>query len=296
MKQSNLVDLLDSDSDSDDGFVTRTGVPKTIEKMAPAKKPRGRAAANRVTKTEPKAATRRAGAKKAVAAEREIERQALADKPTNQRTKAARGRKVKDAEETEEEEADEEVEGADVLVTPPGSDEPVRAKAGRGRPRKEAVVPESVQKAGKPLASRRGGRKAVEPEEPLPQQDVPSEIPETQADDLMDIDAEEQDQVEDLPKFSRFSAPPSVQRVSSYYVPLSASKRPASSSSHDSDSSVRRRLGEMTKKYEILELKYKDLRNVAVTEAEKTFDRLKKTSEERTQSGYFQKKLRCNEG
>lgn len=284
MRQSNLADLLDSDSDDD--FITSTSMPKATEKMATEKRPRGRAAANRVTKTETKAATRRAGAKKAAAAEQEIERQALADKPANHPTKAARGRKAKAAEETEEE-AEGEEEDADVLATPPGSDEPAPAKAGRGRPRKESVVPESAQKVEKPAASRRRGRKAVEPEEPVPQQDDPSEIPETQADDHMDIDAEEQDQVEDLPKFSRFSAPPSVQRVNSYHVPLSASKRPASSSPHDSDPSARRRLSEMTKKYEALELKYKDLRNVTITEAEKTFDRLKKTSDEKTQSTHF---------
>lgn len=284
MGKSNLVDLLDSDSD--DGCIARASKPKKTEKMATEKKARGRAAANRVTKAEPKAATRRAGAKKAAAAEQEIERQALAGKPTNYRKKATRGRKAKAAEEIEEEE-DEGEEGADVLATPPGSDEPARAKAGRGRPRKEAVIPESVQKAEKPAAPKRRGRKAVEPEEPVPLQDGPSEIPETQADDRMDIDAEEQDQVEDLPTFSRFSDPPSVQRVSPYNVSLSASKRPAGSVSHDSDASVRRLLGEMTKKYEALELRYKDLRNVTVTEAEKTFDRLKKTSEEKTQGKYL---------
>ncbi|KAK3503064.1 chromosome segregation protein Csm1/Pcs1-domain-containing protein [Neurospora crassa] len=48
------------------------------------------------------------------------------------------------------------------------------------------------------------------------------------------------------------------------------------------DPELRRKLGELTQKYEALELKYKDLREVAVKEAERNFDRLRKQSEERT--------------
>lgn len=282
MPRPNLANLLDSDSD--DSLVANSGSFENTGKMAASKKTKSRANANRVSKPEPKAATRRADAKKAVAIEQELERQALADKPTNQKAKSGRGRKAKATDDTKEEEDEDAGNGADVLATPPGSDEPVRAKAGRGRPRKDAVVPESVQKATNPAKSKKGGRKAVEAEESAPEQEEPSAIPETQDADLMDVDAEEQDQVEDLPTFSRFSAPPSVSRGGTYFAPPSASKRPGSSSSHESDSSLRRRLGEMTKKYEALEAKYKDLRNVAVTEAEKTFDRLKKTTEEKTQS------------
>lgn len=279
MKQSTLLDLADSDSGSDSGFSARISVPKAIEKMAPAKRPRGRPAANRVTKTEQKATTRRPGPKKAAAVEQELERKALADKPANQKPKAAKERKAKKIAEEEEEEEDD-----DVLATPPGSDEPAVAKGARGRPRKETVVPDSARKLDERVATKKAGRKAAKAEQLAPQQDGPSEVSETQVDDLMDIDAEEHDQVEDLPVFSRFSAPPSAQRVNSYHIPPSVSKRPTSSSSRESDPDVRRRLGEMTRKYEALEFKYRDLRNVAVTEAEKTFDRLKQTSEDRAQS------------
>lgn len=274
MKQSTLLDL--AGSDSDDSFSARTSVHKTADKMPAAKKPTGRAAANRITKAEPKAATRRAGANKAEAVEKEMERQALADKSKNQQPKSTRGRKAKKAAEEEDAEAD------DVLATPPGSDEPVRVRGGRGRPKNEFVVPDSAQKKEQPAAKR--GRKATKKQDPAPQQFGPSEIPETQLDDPMDMDAEEQDQVEDLPMFSRFSAPPSAQRASSYHAPLRASNQPTTSSLLESDPSAIRRLGEMAKKYEALELKYKDLRNVTVAEAEKTFDRLRKASEEKTHS------------
>lgn len=274
MRPSTLLDLTDSDSD-----FSRVDVPKKLGKMPAEKKPRGRAAANRVTKAEPKPATRRADSKKAAVVEQELERQALAEKVTNQAPKSTRGRKAKKVAEKEEK---EEEETGDVLATPPGSDEPARKKGGRGRPRKESVVPDSIQKNDAPINTKRGRRRKAE--DPVPQPDEPSEIPETQADDAMDVDdTEEQDHVEDLPTFSRLSVPPSVQHINSYHVPLSASKRSTSSLSLESDPSIRRRLGEMTKKYETLEVKYKDLRNVAVTEAEKSFDRLKKTSEDRAQ-------------
>ncbi|ROW09749.1 hypothetical protein VMCG_02416 [Cytospora schulzeri] len=274
-KQSTLLDL--ADSDSDDGFNSQNSALKTIDNMAAAKKPRGRPAANKVTKPESKTTTGRVGAKATAALEKEAERLALAEKAYNEAPKAKRGRKPKKA---VEEEAD------DALATPPHSDEPAKTRGGRGRPKKGSAVPESVQK---PTTAKRGRKPAaakVDEQPPSsPAEDEPSEIPETQAYDGMDVDAaEEQDQVEDLPTFSRYSAPPSAQRISSYRVPFSASKRSASSSLLDSDPSANRRLNEMTKKYEALERKYRDLRNVAVVEAEKNFDRLKKQTEEKTQS------------
>lgn len=272
IKQSTLLDLADSDSDS--GFNTYSGALKTADGMPAAKRGRGRAAADKVTKPESKTKTRRVGAKAAAALEEEAERQALAEKAANPPVKATRGRKAKKAAEDEDDDADE------ALATPPHSDEPAKTKGGRGRPKKDAVVPDSVQKTAAPSAVKRGRKAAAD----KAGQQAPAEIPETQADDGMDIDAaEEQDQVEDLPTFSRFSAPPSAQRISSYHVPLSASKRSASSSLVESDPSTRRHLRELTTKYEALELRYRELRNVAVVEAEKNFDQLRKQSDEKTQ-------------
>lgn len=273
IKKSTLLDLADSDSDS--GLNPHSRALKTENEMPAAKKGRGRAPANKVTKPETKTKTRRVGAKAAAALEEEAERQALAEKATNPPAKATRGRKPKKAAE------DEDEDGADdVLATPPHSDEPAKTKGGRGRPRKDAVVPDSVQKKAEPSAAKRGRKAAAD----KAGQQASTEIPETQVDDGMDIDgAEEQDQVEDLPNFSRFSAPPSAQRLSSYHAPLSASKRSASSSLIESDPSTRLHLGELTKKYEALELRYRELRNVAVVEAEKNFDQLRKQSDDKTQ-------------
>lgn len=51
-----------------------------------------------------------------------------------------------------------------------------------------------------------------------------------------------------------------------------------------SDPSLRRRLGELTKKYDALEAKYRQLQEVGTKEAERNFDRLKKQADERAQS------------
>jgi uncharacterized protein (DUF342 family) len=48
------------------------------------------------------------------------------------------------------------------------------------------------------------------------------------------------------------------------------------------ETTLRRRLGELTKRYESLENRHKDLREVGVKEAERNYDRLKKQSEENT--------------
>ena len=45
---------------------------------------------------------------------------------------------------------------------------------------------------------------------------------------------------------------------------------------------LRRRLGEMTQKFEALELRYQSLKDVGVTEAESNFERFKKQVEENT--------------
>lgn len=49
-----------------------------------------------------------------------------------------------------------------------------------------------------------------------------------------------------------------------------------------SEVSLRRRLGELSKKYESLDMRHRDLREVGVKEAERNFERLKKQAEERT--------------
>lgn len=264
-QQAALLDLVESDSE--DGLTTR------VAKMPAAKKPRGRPAANKVTKPAPKS-TRRVSGRLAEAVDTEAGRAALAEKSTNQQPAVAkRGRKpaAKDV----------VIPDDGGLATPP-NDNQSKAK-GRGRPKAvkpEPVqeVPDSVQQRAAPAAKR--GRKPAK--ELVEEEMEDTEIQETQEPDVMDLDLEDSEQVEDLPAFPR-AVTASVQRTS-YQAPPSAIRRPLSASDNDSDPSVRRRLGDMTKKYETLEAKYRDLRDIAVREAERNFDRLKKQGDERAQS------------
>jgi hypothetical protein len=68
---------------------------------------------------------------------------------------------------------------------------------------------------------------------------------------------------------------------------LSRNRRAGSASSTDrgvNDPALRRRLGEMTNKYESLEIKYNNLKDIASAEAQTNFDKLKNATDLRTKS------------
>ena len=74
----------------------------------------------------------------------------------------------------------------------------------------------------------------------------------------------------------------SVPRATSQPRQTSVPRRRAGSASDTerNDPAVRRKLGEMTKKFENLDLKYRNLREIGLKEAEHNFERLKKQSAE----------------
>jgi hypothetical protein len=129
-------------------------------------------------------------------------------------------------------------------------------KGTRGRPKKSngdtsVIVPESAVK--------RRGRPPRQPTAPV------AEVPETQQEDLMELDPVlEEGENDDV------GAIPDIEPIMPW-------------SSYDtSDDSMRRRLEDLTKKYAALESSHRDLREVGVREAERNFERLKKQAEERT--------------
>lgn len=93
---------------------------------------------------------------------------------------------------------------------------------------------------------------------------VVEELPETQQPETMEVDEVEEE--EDL---------------RSVLVSEDNARESVSEDDQD-DISLRRRLGELTKRYESLEARHKDLRDVGVKEAERNYERLKKQSEENT--------------
>ncbi|KAH6856455.1 chromosome segregation protein Csm1/Pcs1-domain-containing protein [Chaetomium sp. MPI-CAGE-AT-0009] len=256
------------DSDSEDGIGGNSLKPTISKSVMPPKKGKaGRKAANRVTKPAPKTSTTGRRSSDRIAA--------AVDEVTNtkgaQAKGSGRGRKGAAA-------AAEEAEGAEEEDTVMTEAPAPKQKGARGRPKKGAVEVEP-----QPTGARRGRKPGAKTEPDSTTGDV-SEIPETQQPDATQSDIDdEHDDLADIPasrtperaKAGRGNAP----------VPSSVSKRPLHSLSPEKgDPALRRRLGEMTQKYESLEHKYRDLKEVAVREAERNFDKLKKQSEEKSKA------------
>jgi hypothetical protein len=263
--QSNLLELLDSESDDGLGLEINKSTSRTTKpSMAAAKKSRSNpATSNRVTKTA--STSRRHSGRIAAAIEKAEERAALTEKSGNQqsaKTAAAkggkRGIKAKDESNTE-------------------STSPVKTKPGRGRPKKASNT-DKIQDA--PEVRRGTAAPSWEEEE--------TEIPETQSQDLVpepdSMDLDDDDSEENLASLDMEDSPDVVPPSASRHVPFGATPRKGGefgSAVPSGEPALRRRLGELTKKHEALEVRYRDLREVAVREAERNFDRLRKQSDQR---------------
>jgi len=267
--------------DSDDDLVSggalqqqSSAAPKKA--MPPAKK--GRPAATKVTKPASKS-TRRASGRIAAAIEEVGGRQALADK-TNQKNDEApvkRGRKPSAK-------AAAALQATNALASPPSSDAP-KPKGARGRPRtakaNNSKEVQDSQDEDKSAAMTKRGRKPALTEPGPAEEDVDdaTEIPETQQPNMMPgnfpEDSLEDVQMEDVPVAK-----------SSHPAGYLARRLASASDSDKSEPALRRRLGELNKKYESLETRYRDLHDIGIKEAERTFDRLKKQAEEKTKSMY----------
>lgn len=297
--RSHLLRLVDLDSDSEDGLggnafeatrlpaaALRLRPAKHKTTMPPAKKAAvGRQAGNRVSKPAPKtsASKRRSNDRMAAAADEATDggRTALGEKSSNAKP-SRRGRKRAVAAEEEAEVEENDISMADApasaVETPPAT----KLKGARGRPKK-AVAAEAESK---PIAPRRG-RKAGSKKAGAEIEEV-SEIPETQQPDAIRDDHDEgeegdDDDLEDMEDLPAHQSSDRVEPSRSVPAPNSLSKpSPHKLSSDNGDPALRRRLGEMTQKYETLELKYRDLKEIAVKEAERNFDKLRRQSEEKS--------------
>ncbi|KAI0532566.1 chromosome segregation protein Csm1/Pcs1-domain-containing protein [Xylaria digitata] len=173
-----------------------------------------------------------------------------------------------------------------------GQDTEDKPRTGRGRPkaikvRKVAELEDEDElsviqpETTAPEPVRRGRRPKINAEAEIPETQQPEiEIPETQQVDMADTNMSEDEPIEELPTYYRHGTS-SAQRPQSRLL-FSTSRRPVSASdSETNDPALRRRIGELTRKHEALEAKYRDLREIGVQEAERNFDRLKKQGEER---------------
>ncbi|KAK8042673.1 hypothetical protein PG994_013156 [Apiospora phragmitis] len=271
VKSSALLGLVESDEEEQDTLIST---------MAPPAK-RGRpAAAAKATKAA---------------------QNATRSTTDNSKQKPTQGRGRKRQAPDDSEIADEPSQNEDSI------DGNAKPKGARGRPRgvKAARLSDATDQPAADsepeLASQpaRRGRKpkaqtATSPMDiEIPEtQPLQPEIPETQPMQMFD-DSLDQDEVEDLPipTYSR-SVMSSAQRPQHHMVPFSASRVPfstsrrpmAASDSELHDPMLRRRLGDLTRKYDSLEAKYRDLRELGIKEAERNYDKLKKQGEERAEN------------
>ncbi|KAG9231215.1 chromosome segregation protein Csm1/Pcs1-domain-containing protein [Amylocarpus encephaloides] len=276
-KQRNVTLLGLIDSDLEDELLGRCDT-KSTSRILPAteqtiKKGRGRPKIAPMKVTKSQASARRssgrleAKGKKPVA--RRGRRPALADK-TNQQ----------DAQETEE--VDEFAKGDVVMEDVVVEESVVMAKtvegaAGRRKAPSKSVPVVEIKKSLEKPKSRPGRKKAVSKqqlnEDPCPEKVIlESQVPE------IEIDASMMDIIEESVAATAHNA-----KAGSRYVQHSVQRRRAGSTSDTErgDPSLRRKLGDMTKKYDALHIKYQDLREIGVKEAERTYDRLKKQCEEK---------------
>ena len=113
---------------------------------------------------------------------------------------------------------------------------------------------------------------------------APKEIPETQA-EPMDVDPSSLPDDEDAIPQSVYHQTSNFRAHSTTRQPSLIRRRAGSASDTErtgSDPAVRRKLGDLTKKCDNLELKYNNLREVGIKEAEINFERLKAQSEANT--------------
>ena len=140
----------------------------------------------------------------------------------------------------------------------------------------------TAAKQSKPLSKKTATGKRQASVEPKPSEKV---IPETQPIPMESESSELQEAEEEEIPQSIYRQSKHARGNSKQPQPQVARRCAGSASDTEragNDPALRRKLGEMTKKFENLDLKYKNLREVGIKEAEANFEKLKTQSEERT--------------
>ena len=282
---SSLSELIDSPVASSDADVPVDD--SNQENTTPPKRGRGRAKAASARKTKP-VSKRLSGGKAKTTAKRVAKRAPLKDK-----TNSKQANEAGEGGNQEEEAQEPPQEDGNVVDDQTEVQEPVKAKR-KGRPRK--VKEQAAEKpSSQPQttivddefeytpSTTRNARKALAVISTIETTDN-NVVPETQ----MELDeATEDDDLGALPE--SVSRQVSHARSSSMQprpVPIGARHHAESTSDPEraGEPELRRKLGEMTKKFEGLDTKYRNLREIGVKEAEVNFDKLKRHSEERNKS------------
>ncbi|KAI4261162.1 MAG: hypothetical protein L6R42_003632 [Xanthoria sp. 1 TBL-2021] len=280
------------------------------ENAKPTRKGRGRgkAAVSATTKAKPKQPGTIAGKKKAAPKKTGPKRAPLKEQSTNQNPE--------DTEEVDEfeggmrkgKEGDQSAASADELVAVKQPVKKARTAAkGKTQPKRKQTDTETLQQikdTGKdeefeytPVTARQTkppqkarGRPPADSAKAVPESQIPQKvIPDTQ-EVAMDVEPAQSsiqsEADEEIPQ-SVFRRTNNAQLNSRPLQPAAVRKQTDYLSDNErggGDPALRRKLGEMTKKYESLELKYKKLTDVGIKEAEANFEKLKMSAEAKSKA------------
>ena len=277
------------------------------ENAGPAKKRgvRGKATAKKFTKV--KSAARR------VSSESAAPKRVAPNKATTKRAPLKEQSNIQQAEDTEEVDEfahpDHEDTNMDELVEPKQAAKRKPPEKKAGRPAKTKPLPQAnvMEKDGEfeytPTALRqskaitKSSSNSTKPNAAKRQPSVESQrqekiIPETQV--PMDTEPsefpQEDEEDEDAVPQSVFRRTNNARNTAHQRQPLVGRRRAGSASDTErgtGDPATRRKLGEMTKKFENLELKYKNLRETAIKEADANFAKYKAQSQVKAKGESF---------
>ena len=308
---ASLSGLIDTDMEDDTVNMEADAFPtpdSNQENAGPAKKRggRGKATAKKFTKAKP--ASRR------VSSESAAPKRVAPKKAATKRAPLKEQSNIQQAEDTEEVDEfdgqDHEDTNMDELVEPKQAAKRKPPEKKAGRPAKSKPLPQAnaMEKDGEfeytPTALRQSkaitkssSSNSTKPNATKRQPSVESRrqekfIPETQV--PMDTEPsefpQEDKEIEDAVPQSVFRRTNNARNAAYQRQPLVGRKRAGSASDTErggGDPATRRKLGEMTKKFENLELKYKNLRETAIKEADANFAKYKAQSQVKAKGESF---------
>jgi hypothetical protein len=280
-RQSTLSELIDSDSD--DAQFALPSPNSASENTMPPTKTRGRPKAGPTKVTKSKAPARRTSGrligKQGAPAPSKLRRKALAEITNEQFESEAED--VQQFDQGEDSVMLDELEGP-VIPTKEKKAQAASRKgsAPRGKPTKGSTshaVEDVIFDSQRVDASKakKAPAKRIATAEPA----LEKVIPETQAPDAMEVDEDTYGDGELEPVQPK----PTRKFISARQRQASIPRRRAGSASDTerSDPALRRKLGDLTKKYDLLNVKHEDMREIGLKEAERNFERYKKQSEEK---------------
>lgn len=183
----------------------------------------------------------------------------------------------------------EEVDDFDEAPPPPAKTKKVAKKntppkpaAKRGR-KPKAVAPEVEKASIKPAVKGARGKRVVDSEPVIPEsQPDPMDVEETEIPiEILETDQAVSEPVKQIAPRATTGRTRSISRQPDILPSRHRRGGSASDTERAGEPALRRKLGEVTKKFENLDLKYRSLKELGTTESQSNFDKLRKSADQR---------------